>query len=508
MSRLESRLPPVPLAMPALRPGGVRAELLSAFVDPAGVQSPAARLREPGALAVTTGQQPGLFTGPLYTIYKAISAAALARMLEARWSRPVVPVFWVAGDDHDFAEAATVSWLGSDGTPVRNVLRERPADAPMPPMYREPLGPEIEVILAGLEEAIPPGEFREDVVASIRRHYRPEATIAGSCAALLAEWLAPLGVAVFDPTHLAAKRVQAPLLLEALRRHGPIEQQLEGRRRELQALGVDPGVAVAEGASLVMVEAAEGRDRLVQAGEGFESRRSREFWSLASLEALASSQPERLSPNVLLRPVVESMLLPTVAYIAGPAELRYLALSRALYEGFGVHPQLPLPRWSGMIVDPKVDRVLKKFSSSLDELLAPSQQLEGRVVREQLPPEAADAIGRLREEVLTGYEVLIGAAIEIDPTIERSIRSLAGQAQNGVADAEKRLISHLKKRQATETQQIARARDLLLPGGELQERVLTVAPWLARHGTGLFREIESVSADWYRASLEPAHSGH
>ena len=228
---------------------------------------------------------------------------------------------------------------------------------------------------------------------------------------------------------------------------------------------------------------------------------------MESLETLAASEPQRLSANVLLRPVVESLLLPTVAYVAGPAELRYLALSRALYEDFDVHPQLALPRWSGMIVDPRVDRVLEKYGASLDELLAPSQQLETRVVREQLPAEATDAIGRLREELLAGYEVLARAAIEIDPTIERSIRNLAGQAQNGVADAEKRLLSHLKKRQATETQQIARARDMLLPGGAPQERVLTLAPWLARQGPGLLREVDGVIFDWYRASLESVHSG-
>lgn len=507
MSRFVSRLPPAPLALPAPRAGGLRKELLQAFVEPAGAERPAGRLLEPGALAVTTGQQPGLFTGPLYTIYKAISAAAVARMLEAHWSRPVVPVFWVAGDDHDFAEAATVSWLAGDGSPVRTTLRERPIEAPMLPMCRELLGPEVEGLLTGLEDSLPHGEHRDAVISAIRRHYRPEATIAGSSAALLAEWLAPLGVAVFDPTHPAAKQVQAPLLLEALRRHGGIEPRLERRHRELLARGVDPGVAVTEGASLVMIEAGEGRDRLVQAGEGFESRRSREFWSMESLETLAASEPQRLSANVLLRPVVESLLLPTVAYVAGPAELRYLALSRALYEDFDVHPQLALPRWSGMIVDPRVDRVLEKYGASLDELLAPSQQLETRVVREQLPAEATDAIGRLREELLAGYEVLARAAIEIDPTIERSIRNLAGQAQSGITDAEKRLVSHLKKRQATETQQIARARDTLLPGGAPQERVLTIAPWLARHGPGLLREADGVISDWYRASLESVHSG-
>ena len=481
---------------------------MQAFVGAPGARNPAARLLQPGALAVTTGQQPGLFTGPLYTIYKAISAAVLARLLETRWARPVVPVFWVAGDDHDFAEAATVSWLGNDGTTVRGTLRERPAEAPMLPMYREPLGPEIEMLLAGLEDAMPPGPNREEAMAVIRRHYRPDASVAGSCAGLLAEWLAPLGVAVFDPTHAAAKRAQAPLLLEALRQTGPIVHQLENRHRELVASGVEPGVPVTEGASLVMIEAAAGRDRLVQAAGGFESRRSRESFPLDALEELARTQPERLSANVLLRPVVESALLPTVAYVAGPAELKYLALARPLYDRLQVHAQAPMPRWSGMIVDPKIDRVLQKCEATLDELLAPSHQLEARVVRAQLPPGAAETLGQLRDQLHAGYESLAQAAIEIDPTIERTIRNLAVQAQNGVADAEKRLLSHLRKRQTTETQQIARARELLLPGGEPQERVLTVAPWLARHGTGLFAELVVTIEGWYRASLEPAHQGH
>jgi uncharacterized protein YllA (UPF0747 family) len=129
------------------------------------------------------------------------------------------------------------------------------------------------------------------------------------------------------------------------------------------------------------------------------------------------------------------------------------------------------------------------------------------VVREQLPAEAAAAIVHLREQLELGYDTLIRAALIIDPTIERSIRSQAVQAQNGLAEAEKRLLSHLKKRQVIETQQIARARDLLLPGGQPQERVLTVAPWLARHGIGLLSEIAVVVEAWYAASLEPAPQG-
>ena len=126
--------------MPSPRAGGVDPRLLDSAVRPVGQPDPRPRLLEPNALVVTTGQQPGLFTGPLYTIYKAISVAALARHLEAEWQRPVVPVFWLATDDHDFAEANRAAWPAADGSVRHVTLRERAADAVMAPMYREPLG--------------------------------------------------------------------------------------------------------------------------------------------------------------------------------------------------------------------------------------------------------------------------------------------------------------------------------------------------------------------------------
>ena len=152
-------------------------------------------------LAVTTGQQPALFTGPLYTIHKALSAAALAAVLEQQWGRPVVPLFWVAGDDHDFAEASHAEWLGQDGGVTGASLPPRAPDAPLTPMYRELLGPGVVEAFAALERDLPPSEFREPTLDWIRRHFRPEATVAAAYARALAELLAPLGVLVFDSTH-------------------------------------------------------------------------------------------------------------------------------------------------------------------------------------------------------------------------------------------------------------------------------------------------------------------
>jgi bacillithiol biosynthesis cysteine-adding enzyme BshC len=480
----------------------VDAALLPAFVCAEGTASSLEKLSDPRTLVVTTGQQPGLLTGPLYTIHKALSAVAMARACEARWGRPVVPVFWAAGGDHDFAEGNHASWPAADGTTVTMTLRERAPDAPLTPLYREPVGPEIGPVLDRLAADLPPSEHRDEVLALFRRWYRPEATLADSCAHVIAELLAPFGVVVFDATHPAVKRAQMPLLLEALLQAGPIDRALAERDAELRRAGHDAGVTVGDGATLVMYEGAQGRDRLSARTPGFITRRSREQLSLAEIERLAVQDPGRFSPNVLLRPAIESALLPTVAYMAGPGELRYFALAGTVYSLLGVPRQLPLPRWSGMLIDARTDRVLEKFGATLEELLAPGQRLEARVVRERLPDEARTALATLRDTIGTSYEAIIAAAVAIDPTIERPIRHLASQALTGAEDAEKKLVSHLKKRQTTETQQIARARELVFPLGKPQERVHTIAPWLAKYGPSLLTDLLGTIEAWYRAGLE------
>lgn len=491
-----------PLTWPERRNGGIEPALLDAFICAEGSAQSFDRLRNKDALVVTTGQQPGLLTGPLYTIHKALSAVAVARICEARWHRPVVPVFWAAGGDHDFAEGNHTAWTAADGSTVTVTLRERPADAPLTPLYREPVGPEIGPVLDRLASDLPPSEFRDQVLELFRRWYRPEANLAEACAKTLAEVLAPFGVVVFDATQPAVKRAQMPYLLTALQHHNRLDQALVERDKALKAAGRDPGVTVGDGATLVMFEGRLGRDRLAAGPAGFLTRRGHEELSLADVKRFAKEDPGRFSPNVLLRPAIESAILPTAAYMAGPGELRYLMLAESIYAPLGLVRQPALPRWSGILIDARTDRVLEKFGATLPELLEPGQKLEARVVRQQLPVEAVAGLEHLRNAIQTDYEAVARAAFAVDPTIERPIRNLARQALQGTEDAEKRLVSHLKKRQATEIQQITRARELVLPLGKPQERVLTLAPWLARYGPSLLTDLLDVIEAWYRAGLE------
>jgi len=259
---------------------------------------------------------------------------------------------------------------------------------------------------------------------------------------------------------------------------------------------------VGDGAALVMLEASLGRDRLMQDGSGFVTRRSRERFDLSALERIAAEEPTRLSPNVLLRPAVESAVLPTVAYLGGPGELRYLAMTPPIYQRLGIPRQRPLPRWSGILVEPRVDRVLEKFGLELADLLSAPGAVEAKVVRSQLPGEVDAALARLRAAIDEGYGVLEHAATEIDPTLARPAQSARQQALGGTQDLEKKLVQHLKKRQETELAQLARARTAVMPGGKPQERVLTVAPFLARYGPDLLSGLREAFQGWYAGALE------
>ena len=490
--------------MPAPRGGGVEPRLLEAAVVPVGQPELRARLLQPDVLVVTTGQQPGLFTGPLYTIYKAISTVAVARHLEERWQRPVVPVFWLATDDHDFAEANRAAWPAPDGGVRHVTLRERAADAVMTPMYREVLGADIVTALAALRSDLPGDGFAEETMAWLERHYRPEATVGSAYAGALAELVAPLGVVCLDAGCRSLKQLAAPVMMRALAQAQSIEAPLVPLAAELARQGEDPGVAVGDGATLVFLEGPQGRDRLVRAGSDFRDRRGGQTHTMADLAAIAASEPERLSPNVLLRPVVESALLPTVAYIAGPGELNYLALTPPVYAALGVDRQLPVARWSGLAIEPRVERVMAKFSLTVDDLRAPDGVIEGRIARSQLPESATSTIARLRQALEEEYGSLAAAAVTIDPTLEKTVQGARGNALRGVEEIEKKLVQHLKKRSETELGQVARARNLVRPDGKPQERVFTVAPFLARNGRAFLDAVLAEAHAWYAGALEGA----
>jgi uncharacterized protein YllA (UPF0747 family) len=469
ISRILSTPLPMPAGrLPAGKPRRVHPDVLAAVLPGPGRD----RLAAGDVLAITTGQQPALFTGPLYTVYKALSAVALAQRVERERGIPVVPVFWVAGDDHDFAEANHAAVLGRDGELVNIVLRERPHEAPQLPLFRELLGADVRLALDALDAALPDSECKPEVRQWLEACYRPDANLADAGAEALQQLLGGRGLAVFRAHDRSAKSAAAPWLLRGL------------------------DVTLEDSLTPVLVEGKLGRDRVRKDGNEFVLRRSGERCTRSQLEKIAADTPERLSPNVLLRPVIEAALFPTLAYVGGPGEMEYLPEAAPLFASLGIAPQGHVPRWSGIIIEARVEKVLNKHGLTPADFDSQPGVLETRIAKAELPPDLAESLKALRDDVESRFARLSGEVQELDPTLERTVQSARNAALAGTNEIEKKLVASLKRTQGTLVSQLIRARAALMPDGKPQERVLTVVSFLARYSGALLDQIDAEVARW------------
>lgn len=450
-----------------------REALAPAFGDAGHPGGGAAAVRLAGAAAVvTTGQQPGLFGGPLYTLHKALTALALADALQAATGEPVAPVFWAATDDTDFAEAAA-TWVVVQG--ALRELRLAEPEHPGMPMAATPLGATAE-LLDGLAAACGSAADAR-VLDLVRSAYTPGATVGGAYVALLRAVLTPLGITVLDAADPAVRRAGEDTLRGALRQARAVAAALGTRDRALRAAGVRAQVSHVPHLSLVF---ATGDDAL----------RSRVRVDAAP--ALAERIPvERLGANVLLRPVLERAILPTVAYVAGPGELAYFAQVSAVAAALGAPVPRVVPRWSGTVVEPHAAAALASVGATLEALHEP-HALESRVARGGISPAVQEALRRAGAAVAT--ELASAAAAAPGPALARSARAAEATMAHRLERLERRFAADVKQRGSTALAAVALARATLRPGGAPQERVLGFAPFLTRYGRELTDGVLAAAA--------------
>jgi bacillithiol biosynthesis cysteine-adding enzyme BshC len=457
--------------MPALTPSGAAAERLSRVADGRGV-------------VITTGQQPGLFGGPMYTWSKAVSAIAFADVLERSTGIPVAPVFWAATYDADFAEASA-SYVALGATVER--LQIAPPAEPGRSMRETPLG-NVESLVRVLEQAM--GSAADPAVLDlVRTTYRAGETVGSAFVALARALLEPLGMVVLDAGHEVVRAAEASLVRRALVESAAVDAALQAREDELRRAGYEPTVAHVKGLSLVF-----------EAGAGERSRIP------IARAAAAADDDERidLEPNVLLRPVAERTILPTASYVAGPSEIAYFAQSSAVASVLDVPMPLVLPRWSGVIVEPHVQRILDRYALGLQDLRDPHAAL-GRLARARIPAQVRDALARYRAAMNEAAAEFARAVASTEPPLlpgevgEGARRSI----QHRLDRLERRVVAASKRREEELVHDLETARAALFPLGKPQERVLNLMPMLARHGTSLLDAMRGRAEEHAEAIIAP-----
>jgi bacillithiol biosynthesis cysteine-adding enzyme BshC len=444
-----------------------------------------ARVLAEDGFFVTTGQQPGLFTGPLYSVYKAITAIRLADRLEELLGKPVAPLYWVASEDHDWPEVDHVDLVDVENE-VRRIQLPEGAGEGGRPIFRVPLHEALGGAVEAFVGALPDSDFAAPFVALLEEAYRNGATLNGGFREVLKDLLASHGLCFVDAADPALKALSRAVMTRELERASDHEAVLSETAAELEAQGLGVQVPILPGGINLFVEGPDGvRERLYRSEDGFILRHSGATYALDELREVIGNDPSRVSPNVLLRPVVENTVFPTVAYVAGPGEMAYYAQLRGFFRAHEIEMPVVYPRHGAVLVEPKIRKVLGKFSLELSSLDQPFHELAGEIARAEEPEDVKRILGQFRGAVGAAAGELTQAAKEIDPTLKGPIGQMRGAAFQLIADVEKKILLAIKRENEIALGQVEKAQHHLFPHGKPQERVMNVFYYLTRYGDAL-----------------------
>ncbi len=443
------------------------------------------RLLNPDTFVVIGGQQPGLLTGPLYTLYKAISVIKLAEDLRRQFSYDFVPLFWSASDDHDWAEVNHMHLIDYSGQ-LRRIEYPRDARFEGWSVGEIPLDQGALIVHDTFAAFLRGQGFADDVGALLLETAEVSPTFGEWFCRLMLALFRDHGLIIVEPGLPELKRLAIPLLEQAI--EAPLVPselaneagdalEARGFRRQLEK---DPSLC-----SFFLRE--NGRRESVRYSSGTFQVGARTY-SKAELKAVLHESPERFSPNAVLRPVMSEFLFPTAAFVGGPGELSYFAQTRRVYQYFDVSMPVPYLRLGCTLIEPSIAKILAKYELRPLALRDPDRALSDWV-RAHSEIASPALWQRLREEVYRPFAGLKGAVRALDPPLEGSLEGTLNYMMFRIGKFEKKLVRQLKKTESLTATQLKHAALALFPGDGLQERTLNGMVFVSRYGLQLIDEL-------------------
>lgn len=446
------------------------------------------RLAQPDSVAIVTGQQAGLFTGPLYTIFKALTAVRMARQLEARGIN-AVPVFWIASEDHDFGEVNHVQLIDRDGQLQRLVYTGAPTGEGRP-VGSIRLEEAIETNLTELVGALPDSEFMPRLIADLRESYRAGAGFAAAFGSLLTRLLGHHGLILIDPLDDRLRKLAGVIHRRAMDRLPDFAANLVRQSTRLETSGyhaqvhtgpeVVPLFIFDEGRRTAMILGDDGRIHLKGTDRSF---------SYQELIERVERDPQIFSPNVTLRPIVQDYLLPTAGIIGGAAEIAYFAQLRPNYELLGRLAPLILPRASLTLVEKRHARTMNRFNLGFTDLFAGEEAVLRQVVEGSLDQTTTVVFDQTEAIFNEQLDRLRESLHGVDPTLADALKGGREKILYQLHHLRTRFVHSRTRRDEVTRHQIERMSTALYPQRNLQERELNICYFLARYGYQVLDQI-------------------
>jgi bacillithiol synthase len=437
-------------------------------------------------VAVVTGQQAGLFGGPLFTLLKALTALKLAEQVSRDHNMPAVAIFWIDAEDHDWEEVRSCTVFSNQLVPHTVSLPPRPGVEPSP-VATIRLDDNIVTTLAELERLLPATEFRAQILDGLRRAYAPGTGMAEAFGRWLEHVLGDRGLVVYDSSDAASKPLVSQVFARELSMPGHTVKLAALAGSDLTARGYHAQVH-AQDDSLALFHLDGGR-RAIRQQDGRFLVGDQQF-PAATLVEQATERPAGFSPNVLLRPVVQDTIFPTICYVAGPNELAYLGQLRGVYAHFGVPMPLFYPRASATLLDSAAVRFLTKYKLPLEALQAQDEAALNELLKTQIPQVVDDSFTSAAQAIDAQMARLIQTIPTLDPTLEGAARSTLERMQRDLQALHGKMIQAAKRRDETLRRQFMHARALAFPAGHAQERTIGFVSFLNQYGPALVDRLD------------------
>lgn len=446
------------------------------------------KLSHKDTLCVFAGQQAGLFTGPMLVLVKALAIVKLAGTYSAQLRRPVVPIFWIAGDDHDFDEISSTWVLNQQSELVELKYGTRPVvEVPAAEMQLSDVE-ELNRLKQLLRDSLGQSDFTDELYGAIDSAYSVGESFVSAFGKLMARLTSGTGLAFFNPGDAEAKELAVPFFEKVVDSQPAIHRSLAETNRAIVAAGYHLQVEKKENAALLFRNVGNRRPIYVET-EGFSVGSDR--FSAEKLKSEIRSHPVQFSPDVMTRPVMQSFLFPVVSQIGGPAEIAYLAQSNRLFEVLDVPTPLHRGRPSVTLVEKRIEKSVDEYNLSFDDLTGDIEQVVNRVMAATFPKDMEQGYADLTSDLAGRWNQFVESSLKFDPSLEDFARQTFGKIDFALKGFESKLFSSHKKKGRDIRERIYRVQLHLFPKRTLQERTINIACFVARHGFGVVSYMQN-----------------